>query len=180
MLYALLLVGVLAMFGGTYFTGHTNGVKDQQAIDEPLIASAKAERALAVAANEGLQADLTRIRGDVNACNSQVAKIRADSDLAIAAMDKIIAESEARKRGYEVMLARFKAGANPTQPVPKDLQCEAARSALGDLSDHMRNVLGLDTPVETPPPRLTVSPTGAVTTTPKKRSLLDRARGVFK
>jgi hypothetical protein len=161
-IYLIATVGLLAMLTGIYWTGHKSGTDGQKKIDEPLIAQAQADKQLAVQANQSLQRDLETVRGDVDTCNTRVAGLKADSDIAIATMDKIIKDSEARRKAYTEALARFNAAARPATPVRADLQCEAARAALGELSDQMKmlDALGLNSAVTAPAaPRLTVTPT---------------------
>lgn len=159
-------VGAMAVIGGAFTTGYLKGKTAQSEVDEPIIKAAEAEKALAVEANKGLQADLARIRGDVDTCNTRVAAVKADSDIAIAQMQQIISQSEERKAQYAKALARFEAAARPSQPVAPDQQCAAAKAALQDLSDEMKAIdaLGLAhstatpstvrvTPVEPPKPR---------------------------
>lgn len=153
-LYGLLLAGFVAMLGGAYWTGHSNGVDGQKRVDEPLIAAARAEREVAIQANVSLQEMLNKVAGDVDACNTQVAKIKADSDEAIRNMDLITRESDERKKVYAKIIARYEAQAKATTPVAPDLQCRAARETLMSLSDEMKalDALGL------PGGKLTITP----------------------
>jgi hypothetical protein len=163
-LYGIIALALAGALGGAYFTGHQNGIKEQTAVDEPVIAVARAERQTAIGANEGLQRDLVTIRGDVAACNAKVDSLKAGSDVAVAALGKIQAEAEERKRGYAAMLAKFQAGARPSVPVAADKQCEAARATLADLSGVMTalDALGLGKAVTAPvAPKLTIEPTKA-------------------
>jgi hypothetical protein len=88
-----------------------------------------------------------------------VAQLKTDSDTAIANMNLIIKESDERKRIMAEALARFQAAARPVTPVRADLQCEAARATLSDLSGQMAAIdaLGLSKPLP-PPGRVTITP----------------------
>jgi hypothetical protein len=158
-LYGLLLAGLLAALGGSYLTGRNQGIEAQKAEDTPMIQAAQAERAVAVQANEGLQRDLAGIRTEVDSCNTKVAQLKEDSDQAIENMNLIIKESDERKKIMQQTLARFQAAARPVTPVAPDLQCQAARATLSELSDQMAAIdaLGLSKPAS-PPGRVTVTP----------------------
>ena len=160
-IYGILLAGLLAALSGAFFTGRNQGIESQKATDTPLIQAAQAERAVAVQANEGLIRDLATIRHEVNACNDNVAQLKADSDQAIANMNLIIKESDERKRIMQTTLARFQAAARPATPVAPNLQCEAARSTLMQLSDEMKAIDALSLPTSVQQGgRLVITPAG--------------------
>jgi hypothetical protein len=158
-LYGLLLAGLLAALGGSYFTGRNQGIEAQKAEDTPLIQAAQAERAVAVQANEGLQRDLAGIRTEVNSCNAAVDKLRLDSLERVDKMKLLVKEFDERKAIMQQTLARFQAAAHPATPVRADLQCEAARATLSDLSGQMAAIdaLGLSKPLP-PAGRVTITP----------------------
>jgi hypothetical protein len=162
-LYALLFGGLAlaAVGGGAYFTGKKDGVEAQKMLDEPVIATARADRQTAIAANEGLQRDLVTIRDNVATCNLRVAAVKADSDIAVATMEKILGESEQRKRDYERIVNAFRAGARPTQAVAPDLQCAAAKATLVNYADTVSALEALGLPKQ--PGTLTIQPTSPAT-----------------
>ena len=154
-LYGLLLAGVVAVLSGAFLTGRNMGIESQKAEDMPVIQAARAEMAVAVQANEGLQRDLAKITTDVNSCNDKVGQLKKDSDEAVKNMDLIIKESDERKKIMQQTLARFQAAARPTTPVAPNLQCEAAKATLMQLSDEMKALDALGLPKTD---RVTVTP----------------------
>lgn len=158
-LYGLLLMGVLAVLSGAFLTGRNMGVESQKAEDMPIIQAARAEMAVAVQANEGLQRDLATITTTANACNEKVDQLKRDSDEAVANMNLIIKESDERKKIMQATLARFQLAARPTTPVAPNLQCEAARATLSELSDQMKALDALGLPKSGD--RVTVTPVRA-------------------
>jgi septal ring factor EnvC (AmiA/AmiB activator) len=180
LIYGLILAGVLGLFGGAWWTGHSAGDEARRKIDEPLIAKQGAELELVKSQNANLQGDLQKIRGDVDSCNSAVAQLKKDSDEAISQMEQIIRLSEERRRATQQAQARLDAAARaqrPSTPVAEDQDCRAVRVVLGEYSDRVREALGM-----TPPPgRLTITaPAPAAAPPVPKPTVGERVRSFFK
>lgn len=154
--YLLAIIAFIALLGGAAGIGASKATQKVKEHYEPLLATASAERQTAITENKRLGDKLKGVEIDINACNTNVATIKANSDQAIKDMKELKALSDANKAALNSILAKYKAGAANTS-VPPSLQCAEASRVLSDLSDTMLDALGLSTTIA--PGRLSISPT---------------------
>jgi hypothetical protein len=161
--YLIILAGFIAIIGGAYWKGHSAGYDSAKADDEPVLQRLRENNAKAEAANETLQGDVNHVRELAGVCNARVTELSKIGETTSRAVNAALAKAERDRLTFEARVDGYAKAASTPSTKSKEQQCDAVRNVLGDVSDRMREVLGIgpDVPAAAAPASVPPSSTPA-------------------
>ncbi len=138
--------GILAVLVGGGWWSYDAGKTAQREADRPVIEKLTGDRALAQAANANLRTEFDKIETETKACSAKVEALGKPTATARSELAAVKIAADQRVKLLETRLTEMQRRAASVSNLKPEMKCEAAREVLGELSDHMRNILGIATP----------------------------------